>query len=144
MQHQFGIFASALDPTSEQGSGCSFGYPQYVVLLVIRHDAVHLLEVADVASPDRLLAIDVQLTEVHGSAVEVGHTGHQPFALPFPACDGHAASDDGTVALYAESTVLRAQPQGVVQIIGACTQMQRYFVGLAQTAHLASLSHSIL
>ena len=125
VQHQFEVFTIYY-----VGYG-GLGYPEDVVPFVVGADAVHLFEVADIACPCGFLAIDVELSEVDGTAVEVGHTGYQIFALPLPIRDGHAASDDGSIAFYAESTVLRTQSQRFVQIIGASTQMQCHFVGFA-------------
>ena len=95
-----------------------FGNPERLALLVVGADAVHLLEVADIAGTDRLTTVHPQLTEVDGTTVEVGHVGYQQFPLSFPTRDGHTARDNGTFAADGQSAVLRTETQGFIQCVG--------------------------
>ena len=89
-----------------------------MVLLVVSTDAVHLLEITDIARPDGFLSVHPQLTEVNWTPVEVGHIGHHHLTLPFPTGNLHSATDDGILSLDGQSAVFRTESQGFIEIIG--------------------------
>ena len=114
VEHHLGVFAATLYSSSEEGSCCRLGYPQHLALLVVGEDAVHLLKVLHVAGPCGFPAIDPELAEVNGAAVEVRDLSHQQLALAFPVGDGHAAADDGVVAFEGQPAVLGAETERLI------------------------------
>ena len=92
VEYQLRITAVGTELASLQQWGNGFfGNPERLALLVVGADAIHLLEVADIAGTNRLTTVHPQLTEVDGTTVEVGHVGYQQFPLSFPTRDGHTA-----------------------------------------------------
>ena len=137
VQHHFGVW-------SLQNFLHRFpGNPQHMVLLVVSTDAVHLLEITDIARPDGFLSVHPQLTEVNRTSVEVGHIGHQQLPLTFPTGNLHTATDNGILSLDGQSAVLRSEPQGLIEIIGTCLKMDGHFGGLSQSSHFAGLAQGI-
>ena len=82
-------------------------------MFVVGQDAGHAFPITiDAIGTNGFRLVDPQLAEIDGTSVEVRHIGNHEFAFALPTGYWHAATDDSTVALNGQTTVLRTERDG--------------------------------
>ena len=76
-------------------------------------------------------------------SVEVRYIGNHEFAFALPTGYWHAATDDSTITLNGQTTVLRAERDGFRDAMDAWLQMDGDVCGLAFAHHFASLTNDV-